>query len=99
MIKVQVISNKDRNLYSGFRGAIENGSIRSFTKVKVKGGLKIKHKDKYTPGWINIQKLSGMLLAEVYCNAQDKEWKILQAFIGRIIDHFKEDIICINIQL
>jgi hypothetical protein len=98
MARVQVITKEGSNLYAELRKAIESNKIRSFEKVKVKGGLKIKHVGKDTPGWINLEKQSGIILAEVKCNAPDKEWKILQAFIGRMTDHFHDDIVCINVQ-
>ncbi len=98
MIRVQVITKDGSDLYSDLRKAIDSGKIRSFAKVKVKGGLKVRHVDRRTPGWINFHKQSGIVLAEVNCNALNEEWKILQAFVGRMTDHFKDKISCINIQ-
>ncbi len=97
MIRVQVIARDSaNNIYADFRKAIEEKKLQSFQKAKVKGGLKIKHKK--MPGWINLERQPGMIIAEVKCNAADMEWKILQAFIGRITDHFHDDLACINIQ-
>jgi hypothetical protein len=40
-----------------------------------------------------------MLLVDVHCADESMQWQILQAFIGRVVDHFGDVISAINIQL
>jgi hypothetical protein len=96
MIHVQIIAHNDRNLQSLIRNAIVDGKIKSFETAKVKGGLKITHKKHI--GSVNLTRTSGPLIALVKCNNRDKEWQLLEAFIGRLAYHFKSDIAAINIQ-
>lgn len=96
MIHVQLISRNGASLQSLIRNAIAEGQIKSFETVKVVGGLRISHKKH--PGFINIEKSKGPLLATITCNNPEKEWQLLEAFVGRIAYHFSNEVAAINVQ-
>lgn len=97
MIHLQIHSREGQNLQSLIRGAISEGNIVSFETIQVKGGLKIKHKKHL--GTVALEQTAGPLLATVVCKNRSKEWQVLEAFIGRLAYHFKNEISAINIQL
>ena len=96
MIHLQIVERSDNNLQRLIRSAIRSGKITSFETAKVVGGLKITHK-KYL-GAINITPAKGLLLADVTCKNPDKEWQLLEAFVGRLAYHFSDEIAAINMQ-
>lgn len=55
----------------------------------LKGGSRIKHKNDI--GEIRFNKTVGLLLATLVCKNRSKEWKLLEAFGGRLAYHFKVD--------
>lgn len=97
MIHVQLLSRNGANLQSLIRSAIANGQIKSFETAKVVGGLRLAHKKH--PGFINIEKTKGPLLVTISCTNPDKEWQLLEAFVGRIAYHFSNEVAAINVQL
>lgn len=98
MINIQIIGDGDIKPQTLIRNAITEGRIRAFSIVKVKGGLKITHKNKTYPGSINLTQTPGPLVATVMCKNKDKEWQLLKAFIGVLAYNFRSDIAAINIQ-
>jgi hypothetical protein len=97
MFHVQVVSRNEENLQTLIREAIADGRIRSLQTDKVKGGLRITHKRFL--GAITLQRTRGPLLATVACKNKSKEWQLLEAFVGRLAYHFREEIAAINIQM
>ena len=79
------------------RTAINGGQIRSFQIDRVRGGLQISHK-KYL-GIIKFQRTPGPLVATIQCKNRKREWQIFEAFMGRIADHFTDQIAAVNIQM
>jgi hypothetical protein len=96
MIHLQIISRGGDNLQSLIRGAIASGSIKSFEVARVQGGLKIKPKKHQ--GIIALTKSPGPLLATLVCKNRTREFQLLEAFIGRLAYHFKNEISSVNIQ-
>ena len=96
MIHVQLISRNGTSLQALIRNAIAEGQIKSFETAKVVGGLRISHKKH--PGVINIEKSKGPLLATITCNNPEREWQLLEAFVGRVAYHFSNDVAAINVQ-
>jgi hypothetical protein len=97
VIHVQLVRRNRDDLQSLIRIAIKDGQIRSFQIDRVQGGFQISHK-KYL-GIIKFQRTSGPLLATIQCKNPKKEWQIFEAFVGRIADHFTDEIAAINIQM
>lgn len=97
MVHLQVLSRDGVKLQAAIKKAIGDGAIKSFEVVQVKGGFKIKHKKHI--GEIRFTKTSGPLLVSLVCKNRSKEWQLLEAFVGRLAYHFKNDIAAINIQL
>lgn len=97
MIHVQVVSRNRENLQAMIRAAIADGSIKSFEVARVKGGVTIRHKKHI--GEIRLSKTVGPLLATIICKNRVKEFALLEAFVGRLAYHFKNEISGINIQL
>jgi hypothetical protein len=96
MICLQISGRNGTKLKALVRAAIENDQIKSFDVARVKGGLKIQHA-KY-PGSITLLQNAIILFAEVRCNNQDREWQLLESFVGRLAYHFKDEMAAINIQ-
>lgn len=97
MIQIQVIGKEGSNLKPNIRSAIQEGKIKTFQVVQVKGGLKIQHTKHL--GSIKLAQERNILSAKVTCHNKSKEWQIFESFIGRLTYHFKDDIVAINIQL
>lgn len=97
MIHAVALSRSGNNLQGAIRNAIKDGAIKSFEVSQVKGGFRIKHKKHM--GEIRFTKTSGPLVAHLVCKNRSKEWQLLEAFVGRLAYHFKNDVTCINIQL
>jgi hypothetical protein len=97
MVHVQVVSRDASNLQAAIKKAINDGAIKSFAVTQVKGGLRIKHKKHI--GEIRFTKTPGPLLAHLVCKNRSKEWQLLEAFVGRLTYHFKNQIASISIQL
>jgi hypothetical protein len=97
MIHVQLINREGANLQPLIRRAIAEGQITSFETAKGVGGLRISHKKH--PGFINIEQSKGPLLATITCTNPEKEWQLLEAFVGRVAYHFSNEVASINIQL
>jgi hypothetical protein len=97
MIHLQIISRSDNDLQTLIRTAIAGGSIKSFQILQIKGGLKIGHKKHL--GEIRLTRTLGPVLATLVCKNRAKEWQLLEAFVGRLAYHFKDQIASINIQL
>ncbi len=96
MIHTQLVSRNGENLQSLIRSAISEGRIKSFETAKVVGGVRITHKKH--PGAINLYKSKGPLSATISCTNPNKEWQLLEAFVGRLAYHFSSEIAAINIQ-
>lgn len=96
MIHLQIVSRGSENIQSLIRSAINEGHIKSFEIAQVKGGLVIKHKKHL--GEIAIKQTSGPLLATLKCKNRAKEWQLLEAFVGRLAYHFKNQISALNLQ-
>jgi len=96
MIQIQVISKEGSSLKPDIRTAIQEGKIRTFQVIQVKGGLKIQHTKHL--GSIKLTQEGNILSAKVTCHNKRKEWQIFESFIGRLAYHFKDDIVAINIQ-
>lgn len=97
MTHLQIISRSAHDLHSLIRKAITDGQFKTFEILKIKGGLIINHK-KY-PGVIKLNRSRGPLLATVICKPRSKEFRLLESFVGRLADHFPNEIAAINIQL
>lgn len=96
MIHVQLISRAGANLQTLIRNAIAEGQIKAFETTKVVGGLRISHKKH--PGFINIEKSKGPLIATITCTNPEKEWQLLETFVGRVAYHFSSEVAAINVQ-
>ena len=96
MIHLQVINRGGENLQSLIRSAINEGQIKSFAIVRVKGGLVIKHKKHL--GEVALEQTLGPMLATLKCKNRAKEWQLLEAFVGRLAYHFKNEVASVNIQ-
>ena len=96
MIHLQMVSREGENLQSLIRSAINDGRIKSFAIARVTGGLVIKHKKHI--GEIGLEQTSGPLLATLKCKNRAKEWQLLEAFVGRLAYHFKNEVSALNIQ-
>jgi hypothetical protein len=96
MIQLQAIGKDGTRLKPLIRTAIQDRQIKSFQITQVKGGLRIQHA-KY-PGTINFSQKKNVLFATLNCRNKQKEWQLLETFIGRLTYHFKDDILAINIQ-
>ena len=96
MIHIQLVSRDGQNLQTLIRTAISEGHIKSFETVKVKGGVTITHK-KFI-GKITLQPTKGPLVATLLCKNRQKEWQLLETFVGRLVYHFRNQIAGINIQ-
>lgn len=96
MIHIQVIARDGTSLRVPIRRAIESGAIRSFEISQIKGGMRIVHKKH--PGQIGFSASNGPLLATLRCNNRQREWQLLEAFVGRLAYHFRSEIAAINIQ-
>lgn len=97
MIHLQLVSRNGDNLRSLIRQAINDEKIKSFEVAQVKGGLRIKHKKHL--GEIRIARTRVPLVATLVCKNRSKEWQLLEAFVGRLSYHFKNEIAAINIQM
>lgn len=98
MMYITATSNNGQQLQTLLREAIRDGHVRSFYVDQVRGGLKVKHKKH--PGVITFEKhRDGTLSAKVKCGDKDKEWKLLEAFVGRLVYHFRDDIADITLRL
>jgi hypothetical protein len=97
MVHVQIVGRNGPNLQAELRTAIAEERIRSFEVTQVRGGLRLRHK-RY-PGELRLEQTPGPLLVTVRCRPPSQEWQLLSAFIGRLADHFKDEISGINIQL
>jgi hypothetical protein len=91
MMYVSATSADGSQLQTLLREAIRDGDVRSFQVAQVKGGLRVKHKKH--PGVIIFEKQhDGSLWAKVSCKDKDQEWKLLEAFVGRLVYHFRDQI-------
>ncbi len=96
MVHLQLISRAGEDLRAVIREAIEEGHIKSFEIARIRGGLRIQHKK--FQGEIRFEPTDGPLLVTVRCRDRTKEWQLLSAFLGRVADHFKDEVIAINMQ-
>lgn len=97
MVHVQIIPRDGANLQTLIRQAIADERIRSFSVSQVRGGLRIKHKKHL--GEIRFTKSKGPCIATVICKNSSKEWQVLEAFVGRMAYHFRNEIAAINLQM
>jgi len=99
MVHLQIVGRTTSNLTTEIRTAIAEERIRSFEVTQVRGGVRLRHKRH--PGEIRLQQSEGEgpLLVTVRCRPTNQEWQLLSAFIGRLTDHFTDQISSINIQL
>jgi hypothetical protein len=97
MITIQAITRGGQNLQARLRLAIREGHIKSFEVSQVKGGLRIRHKKHL--GNVALEHRNGLTFATLSCKNKEREWQLLEAFVGRLVYHFKADIAAINIQL
>jgi hypothetical protein len=95
-VHLQLLSRTGAQLDTLIRTAIAHESIKSFEVARVKGGLRIRHKKHL--GEVRFSRTPGPLLATLVCKNRSKEWQLLEAFVGRLSYHFKNDIAAINIQ-
>ena len=96
MIHLQIIGKENAQIKSLLRSAIQDGKIKSFAITQVKGGLRIQHA-KY-PGSINFTQKNNVLLATLKCQNTSREWQLLEALVGRLAYHFRDDMSAVNIQ-
>lgn len=97
MIHLQLMPRNGDNLQSLIRQAIADDKIRSFDVAGVRGGLRIRHKKHL--GEIHFERSKGPTLVTIMCKNRTKEWQIFEAFIGRLVYHFPDEIAAINIQM
>jgi hypothetical protein len=103
MKRIQIIPKEGYNLY----GAIVQKEV-DLGKKKVgtfyRSGRKTKDKAKWAhkkyPGWVKLQYgMGGIVIAEVRTMADtNREWALLNAFMGFLDRHFGQHIQSINIQ-
>jgi hypothetical protein len=96
MIHMQIIGRDGSRLKPLIRTAIQEGKIKSFQIAQIKGGLKVQHAKH--PGSIKFTQKKNVLFATLVCNNKNREWQILESFIGRLTYHFKDSITAVNIQ-
>lgn len=77
------------------RSAIAEEHIKSFEVARVKGGLRVKHK-RYQ-GRVELVQIKGILVATLVCRDPADDWQLFQAFVGRLIYHFRDSIAAINV--
>jgi hypothetical protein len=98
MMYITATSSDGSQLQTLLREAIRDGHVRSFQVAQVQGGLKVKHKKH--PGFILFEKQrDGSLSAKVSCKDKSQEWKLLEAFVGRLVYHFRDQIESITLRL
>ena len=96
MIHIQVVPQADEDLKGMLRAAITEGRIKSFEIARVRGGLRVIHK-RYN-GRVDLDQKNGILTAKLSCHNRDDEWQLVQAFVGRLIYHFRDHIVTLDIQ-
>lgn len=88
MIQLQIIGRDGAKLKPLIRTSIQDGKIKAFHITAVKGGLKIHH-NKYV-GSVAISQKKNILFATLRCKNKQREWQLLESFIGRLTYHFKD---------
>ena len=97
MIVLRLQFNGKTNFAKSFRDHMREGSIRSFTPLRGRGGLVIQHVSKETPGVVELARGSGDITVKLKCRAVDKEWRLLQAFIGSLMRHYRDELRSIEV--
>jgi hypothetical protein len=94
MYHLQIITREADDVQAAVVAAIREGRTVSFEIEGVRGGLRLRHKK--FKGDVRFLKTPGPFMITV--RGAD-EWKLLDAFIGRLVYHFAGSIRGINIQL
>lgn len=94
MYHLQIITREADDVQAAVVAAIREGRMVSFEIEGVRGGLRLRHKK--FKGDVRFLKTPGPFMITV--RGAD-EWKLLDAFIGRLVYHFAGSIRGINIQL
>ncbi len=97
MIVLRLQFNGKTNFAKSFRDHMRKGSIRSFTAVRGRGGLAIQHVSEQTPGVVELARGSGDVTVKLKCRPVEKEWRLLQAFIGSLMRHYRDELRSIEI--
>lgn len=97
MIVLRLQFDGKTNFAKSFRDHMRNEKIRSFEPVRGGGGLTVRHKSEETPGVLEFSRGSGDATVKLKCRAQDKEWRLLQAFIGSVMRHYRDELRSIEI--
>lgn len=98
MIRLQIVEKRGANLHKKLKAAMKVGELKTF--ITQKRGEKVTHTNKNYPGWMNWSSSSGVICCEILSPKKPgEEWKLLNAFIGRLADKYSNEIHNINIQL
>lgn len=97
MIVLRLQFDEKTNLARSFRDHMRNGTIRSFEPVRKRGAMTIRHKSPETPGFVEFVRGSGDATVKLKCRVPDKEWRLLQAFIGSVMRHYRDGLRSIEI--
>ena len=95
MVHLQIISRGDADIQAEIRSAIEEERMKTFEIVRLRGGLRLRHKR--FRGEVHFIKSEGPLLITVRSSKGADEWQLLSALIGRLADRFRDQISSINI--
>jgi len=97
MIRLQIVEKRGANLHKKLKVAMNTGELKTLTTQK--RGKKVTHTNKNYPGWMNWTSSQGVICCEILSpNKPGEEWKLLDAFIGRMADKYSNEIHNINIQ-
>ncbi len=97
MIRLQIVEKRGASLHKKLKAAMKSGELKTFTTQK--RGRKVTHTKKDYPGWMNWSSSSGVICCEILSpHKPGLEWKLLNAFVGRLADKYSKEIHNINIQ-
>jgi hypothetical protein len=97
MIRIQIIERPEADLHRTLVGAMRSGALRTFELKK--RGRQVQHKNPSIPGWMKWSHADGIISCEVRSPRKPGgEWHLFSAFLGRLADRYREQILAINVQ-
>jgi hypothetical protein len=97
MIVLRLQFGGKTNFAKSFRDLMRDGKIRSFEPVRKRGPMTIRHKSAETPGVVEFAGAGGDVMVKLKCRPAEKEWRLLQAFIGSVMRHYRDGLRAIEI--
>jgi len=96
MIRLQIVERPGANLFRFLKHAMRSGELRTFSLEK--RGSRVVHVR--SPGYMKWEDMNGVLACEIRSPRDEgKEWQLLTAFVGRLVDRFPALVQGINIQV